>query len=105
MAAAPPVLSASISNLDKQGTVVFSSISTLDPTRGSVQLVTITPDNYKTGDVLEVNGDEYEVTSVIKPNIKTKSGSTMLQKSATIELPENTTQPVKRFSFLMVKSF
>ena len=105
MAATPPVLATEISNVDKQGTVVFSSVSTVDRTRGSVQICTIAPDSYKTGDVLTINGDEYEVTSVIKPTIKTKSGSTMLQKSATIELPENTTQPVKRFSFLMVKSF
>jgi hypothetical protein len=46
MAATPPVLATEISNVDKQGTVVFSSVSTVDPTRGSVQICTIAPDSY-----------------------------------------------------------
>ena len=73
--------------------------------RGSAQVVSVTPDGYKTGDILTLGGIDYPIVSVVNPNIKTKSGSTLVQKSATIQLPDNTTQPIKRFSFLIVKSF
>lgn len=105
MALPPPSPSAEISTAGKQGTVVASTVSTVDPTRGSVYLVTITPDEYKTGDVVTIGEEDYPVTSVVKPTIKTKSGSPMVQKSANITIPESDSAPVKRYSFLIVKSF
>lgn len=106
MALPPPTLGTSVSTATKQGTVVKSTVSTVDPTRGSVYLVTITPDEFKAGDTVAINGNDYPVTSVVKPTIKTNSGSTMVQKSATIEIPEaNAASPRKKYSFLIVKSF
>ena len=89
----------------RQGTVVSAKQSPTTSNRGSTQVVSLTPDNYKTGDTLTLDGVEYPITSVQKPNIKTKSGTPLVQKPATIQMPDNTTQPVKRFSFLIVKSF
>ncbi len=89
----------------RQGIVVSSKQSPTASNRGQAQVVSLTPDNYKSGDTLTLGGVDYPITSVQKPSIKTKSGSPLVQKSATIQMPDNTTQPVKRFSFLIVKSF
>ena len=106
MALPPPQLSAEVENTDKQGTIVKSTVSTVDPTRGSVYIVTITPDEYKAGDVVTIGENDYPVTTVVKPTIKTNSGSTMVQKSAEIEIPEaDAASPRKKYSFLIVKSF
>jgi len=104
MALPPPQLSTSITS--KQGTVVKSTVSPLDPTRGSVYVVTTIPDEYKAGDVVTIGENDYPVISVLKPTIKTNSGSTMVQKSAEIEIPEaDAASPRKKYSFLIVKSF
>lgn len=89
----------------RQGVVVSSKQSPTASNRGQAQVVSLTPDEYKSGDVLTLGGVDYPITTVQKPDIKTKSGTPLVQKSATIQLPDNETQPVKRFSFLIVKSF
>tara|TARA_R110002051_G_scaffold93186_1_gene163046 strand:- start:46 stop:363 length:318 start_codon:yes stop_codon:yes gene_type:complete len=89
----------------RQGTVVFAGEKPGVTDRALTEVVSITPDDYASGDVLTIGGVDYPITAVTKPTIKTKSGSPLVQKAATIEMPDNTTQPVKRFSFLIVKSF
>ena len=94
-------------SVKRQGTVVSSGEKPGVADLALVEVVSITPDDYASGDVLTIGGVDYAITSVTKSTIKTKSGRPLVQKAATIEMPDpnNTTQPVKRFSFLIVKSF
>ena len=91
----------------RQGTVVSAGEKPGVANRALLEVVSVTPDDYASGDVLTLGGVDYPITGVTKSTIKTKSGSPLVQKAATIEMPDpnNTTQPVKRFSFLIVKSF
>lgn len=101
----PELTTAEVQTSGKQGTVVKTTVSDLDPNRGSVFLVSITPNEYKSGDTVTIGDADYAITSVIKPTLKANSGNTLVQKSADINIPESDSAPTKRFSFLIVKSF
>jgi hypothetical protein len=89
---------------DRQGTIVTSAVKVANVS-AIAEVATLTPDKFKVGDVLTLEGVDYPITTVTKSSIKPNKGIPLVQKSANITLPENTTQPVKRFSFLIVKSF
>lgn len=99
------LVASKVENSGKQGTVIKTTVSTVDPNRGSVFVVSITPDEYKSGDTVTIGEVDYPVTAVIKPTVKANSGNTLVQKSADINIPESDSAPTKRFSFLIVKSF
>ena len=88
----------------RQGTLVSAKTKVANVS-GIAEVVSITPDKIKAGDVLNLGGTNYPIITVTPSPLKTNTGSVLAQKSATIQLPENTTQPVKKFSFLIVKSF
>ena len=87
-----------------QGTLVSSNTKVANVS-AQAEIVTITPDDLTVGTTIELSGTEYPITTVTRSPFKPNSGTALAQKPATIQLPENTTQPVKKFSFLIVKSF
>lgn len=99
------LVASEVENSGKQGTVVKTTVSPTDSSRGSVFLVSITPDQYKSGDTVTIGEVDYPVTAVVKPTLKANSGNTLVQKAASINIPESDSAPTKRFSFLIVKSF
>ena len=88
----------------RQGTVVSARVKNPNISATS-EVVTITPTKFKVGDVLELGGTDYPITTITQSTLKSNSGSALSQKAATIQLPETTNEPVKKYSFLIVKSF
>jgi len=88
-----------------QGKIVSSEESKKIANRINVQMTTITPSKYSSGKTITIDGVDYPILSVTKSTLKTNSGTPVFQKSADIQLPESESAPIKKYSFLIVKSF
>lgn len=70
-----------------QGTIM--NAKEVSGNRLSIQMVSTSPEDYAVGEILTISGEEIAISSVSKPSIKSKSGNTLLQKSANILMPTN----------------
>ena len=70
-----------------QGTIMDAK--EISGNRLSIQMVSVTPDEYAVGEILTIDDEDVTISSVSKPSIKTKSGKTLIQKSANITMPTN----------------
>ena len=97
----------SVASAKKQGTVISSKVDPADATKGLIQLVTITPNEYNLGDTVEIDDADYPISSIVKPTTKVNSGKSIVQKETNITIPEQgSAGPTnKKTSFLIVKSF
>lgn len=70
-----------------QGTIM--NAKEVSGNRLAIQMVSVSPGDYAVGEILTIDGEEVSISSVSKPSIKSKSGTTLLQKSANILMPTN----------------
>ena len=70
-----------------QGTIM--NAKEVSGNRLSLQMVSVSPDDYEVGNTITIGGEDVTISSVSKPSIKTKTGKTLVQKPANITMPTN----------------